>query len=96
MNMPKRSRLSRYKNADIMHRQNRLDMIAKKKAMVKDILSLSGQSVLEELEADYCALGDNLEERLMSLSPMTISKIHKRVIDFDAQPTPIPPDEGIF
>lgn len=91
--MPKRSRLSRYRNADAEHRRNRLDMIAKKRAMVKDILTLSGGSVLEELEEDYCALGDNLEEKLMALSPMTISKIHKRIIDFEAQPTPIQPEE---
>ena len=94
--MVKRSRLARFKNAENELRRQRLDMVAKKRAMVKDILALSGESVLAELEEDYCALGDNLEEKLMSLSPMTISKIHKRVLDFEAQPTPLPPDEGIF
>lgn len=88
----KRSRLARFNSVENGRRRKRLEMVAQKRAMVKDIIALSGEAVLSELDEDYCAFGDNLEETLMMLPPTVISRIHKQVINFEAQPRERPPE----
>lgn len=96
INMPKRTRLGRYKNAENMYRRNRLDMVVKKRAMVKDIMTLAGEPKLAQLEVEVCALGENLEDNLLSLHPTLLADIHKRVIDFDAKPENLPTDDDMI
>lgn len=91
--MVKRSRLVRYRNVEDGLRQRRLELVARKHAMVKDIMTLSGEAKLAQLEDELTVLGEDLEETLMSLSPTTLSKLHKRLLDFDAVPNPLPPEE---
>jgi len=73
----KRNRLKRSIKSAMKSR--RLEVLQRKREMVKDILSLAGDGELEALEEMYCALGDDLGEQLMNLPPVTVQEIHDKL-----------------
>ena len=56
-----------------------MDVLQRKREMVRDILDLAGDNELAALEEMYCNLGDELGEELMNLPPTTIQEIHDKL-----------------
>jgi len=76
----KRTRLARVVQHEHIGRGKRLGMLAKKRETVKDIMSLAGSDELYLLEDELCGYGDDLEEQLMTLTPVQLNRVRDRIL----------------